>query len=65
LKKRGLGRPKGSGSQRVYDAFREQILTLCLKPGAIIDELAVVNVFGVSRTPVREALIRLESDGLV
>ena len=65
MKKRGLGRPKGSGSQHVYDAFREQILTLRLKPGAIIDELAVVNVFGVSRTPVREALIRLEFDGLV
>ena len=64
-RKRGLGRPKGSGSQRVYDAIREQILTLRLKPGTIIDELALVNVFNLSRTPVREALIRLEADGLV
>ena len=59
------GRPKGSGSQRVYDAIREQILTLRLKPGTIIDELALVKVFTLSRTPVREALIRLEADGLV
>lgn len=63
--KRGLGRPKGSGSQRVYDAIREQILTLRLKPNTIIDELALVEVFNLSRTPVREALIRLEADGLV
>ena len=61
--KRGLGRPKGSGSQRVYDAIREQILTLRLKPNTIIDELALVEVFNLSRTPVREALIRLEADG--
>jgi DNA-binding GntR family transcriptional regulator len=59
------GRPKGSGSQRVYDAIRDQILTLRLKPGIIIDELALVKVFNLSRTPVREALIRLEADGLV
>ena len=59
------GRPKGSGSQRVYDAIRDQILTLRLKPGTIVDELALVKVFNLSRTPVREALIRLEADGLV
>ncbi len=64
-KQRGLGRPKGSGSQRVYDAIREQILTLRLKPGTIVDELALVSIFNLSRTPVREALIRLEADGLV
>jgi DNA-binding GntR family transcriptional regulator len=60
-----LGRPKGSGSQLIYDKIRHQILTLCLRPGTDIEELSLVSEFGVSRTPVREALIRLEADGLV
>jgi len=36
-----------------------------LKPGTVIDELALVRLFKLSRTPVREALIKLEVDGLV
>ena len=34
-------------------------------PGAVIDEKVVMQHCGVSRTPVREAMIRLETDGLV
>lgn len=62
---RTFGRPKGSGSQFIYDEIRNRILTLYLKPGADIEELSLGNEFSVSRTPVREALIRLEADGLV
>jgi DNA-binding GntR family transcriptional regulator len=62
---RPLGRPKGAGSQLVYDELRNQILTLTLRPGTPIDELALVRMFSLSRTPVREALIKLEADGLV
>lgn len=62
---RPIGRPKGSGSQHVYDELRNQILTLTLQPGAVIDELVLVKRFSLSRTPVREALIKLEVDGLV
>lgn len=59
------GRPKGTGSQRIYDVLRQRILHLTLLPGADIDEMVLVEEFKVSRTPVREALIRLATDGLV
>ncbi|MCO5091322.1 GntR family transcriptional regulator [Bosea sp. (in: a-proteobacteria)] len=62
---RPSGRPKGTGSQVVYDELRSQILMMEMRPGALLDELALVQSFGLSRTPVREALIRLEADGLV
>lgn len=62
---RRAGRPKGTSSQRVYDSVREAILRLDLAPGATVDEAGLEHEFGVSRTPVREALIRLASDGLI
>jgi DNA-binding GntR family transcriptional regulator len=65
LRQRPIGRPKGTGSQRVYDVIRERILSLDMPPGSAIDENALVAEFGLSRTPVREALIRLETDGFV
>jgi DNA-binding GntR family transcriptional regulator len=58
------GRPKGSGATVVYEALRRRILDLTLEPGADIEEVGLVEEFGISRTPVREALIRLASDGL-
>lgn len=57
--------PKGGGAARVYVELRERILNLEFGPGTDLDEGALERLFGVSRTPVREALIRLASDGLV
>lgn len=70
VNKRGLeikqrGRPKGVGAAVVFDALRARIISLTLKPGVDIDETTLVDEFGVSRTPVREALIKLAADGLV
>ena len=45
--------------------MREDILQLSLPPGADISESQLEQQFGVSRTPVREALIRLASEGLI
>jgi DNA-binding GntR family transcriptional regulator len=59
------GRPKGTGARRVYEGLREDILHLRLPPGANIEEASLEKRFEVSRTPVREALIRLASEGLV
>lgn len=59
------GRPRGKGTQVVYDALREEILTLIAKPGDHLDEAQLEKRFGVSRTPIREALIRLQADRLV
>lgn len=48
-----------------YVALRQRILEGSLPPGSPIVESAVSTEAGVSRTPVREALVRLEADGLV
>jgi DNA-binding GntR family transcriptional regulator len=53
------------GGISVHDALRRLILNLSLEPGAELDEAPLSQRFGVSRTPVREALIRLSSEGLV
>jgi DNA-binding GntR family transcriptional regulator len=60
-----IGRPKGTGMQRVYAQVREDIIALRLPPGADLDESSLEQRFAVSRTPVREALIRLASEGLI
>ncbi|MEX6631922.1 GntR family transcriptional regulator [Hyphococcus lacteus] len=54
-----------SSGQKVYMILRERILSLELSPSAELDEVQLSQHFGVSRTPVREALIRLAADGLV
>lgn len=64
-KKRAGRPPKGRGGHHVQVALRDQILNLTLRPGEKLDEMGLVREFGVSRTPVREALIRLASEGLV
>ncbi len=65
-KQRGpRGRPKGSASVKVYGSLRERILALQLAPGQEIDETALATEFGVSRTPIREALLRLSSEELI
>lgn len=46
-------------------AIRESILDLSLSPGTRLDDKALLGRFGVGRTPAREALNRLVSEGLV
>ncbi len=46
-------------------ALRERILAGALRPGERISELSAVEQLGVSRTPVRAALARLEEEGLL
>ena len=49
----------------VYQRLRRDILRLDLEPGGELDEATVAARYQVSRTPVREALIRLTAEGLV
>ena len=49
----------------VFLTLRRQILRGELKPGERLMEIALANRLGVSRTPVREAIRKLENDGLV
>ena len=58
-------RPRGTGASYVYDRLKNQILYLELMPGTLLDETEISKQFGVSRSPVREALIRLSAEGLV
>src|SRR5204863_5226853 len=46
-------------------SLRDLILSGELKPGERISELSVVERLGVSRTPIRMALVRLEEEGLL
>lgn len=52
-------------SDRVYHHIKRLIMTGALKGGQRIPEQAIAQKFGVSRTPIREALRRLEEHGLV
>ena len=56
---------KGSGWKWVYETLRNEILSLALPPGELLDETSLAERFGMSRSPVREALIRLSNDDLV
>ena len=58
-------RKRGSGVQFVYDTLRDEILELILPPGSPIDEIQLSERLEMSRTPIREALVRLASEGLV
>ncbi|HIC64691.1 MAG: GntR family transcriptional regulator [Paracoccus sp. (in: a-proteobacteria)] len=49
----------------VYDRLCEQIRSGTIRPGARLTETELAARLGVSRTPVREAIRRLEADGLV
>lgn len=49
----------------VYEQLRERIINGEFAPGDRLTESALAETFGLSRTPVREALRRLEQDGLV
>lgn len=53
------------GGRYVYEELRRRILTLKLKPGVQLDEISLAAQFGLSRSPVRDALARLSSEGLV
>lgn len=48
-----------------YDRLRESILSGQMTSGEIYNEMALAKEMGVSRTPVREALLELASQGLV
>jgi len=58
-------RSRGHGSRIVYETLRHAILNLELEPGSPLDEVSLSTQFDMSRSPIREALVRLAADGLV
>lgn len=57
--------PLRSCAEQVLEALRDAIICARIQPGAPLSEIAIANVLGVSRTPVREALRRLAQEDLV
>ena len=58
--------PRASGlAEDVYEAIYSQLMALKISPGARITVDSLVKEFNVSHTPIREALGRLEGEGLV
>lgn len=55
----------GSNSQRAYDIILGAILNRVIPSGQRLAEIPVARAIASSRTPVREALLRLEADGFV
>ena len=54
-----------TAAQAVYEALRREILNLDLPPGTPLHRTALATKYGVSLTPLREAMAMLEQDGLV
>lgn len=54
-----------TAAKLIYRALQADIIAMKLLPGTALNEKTFIDHFGVSRTPVREALIRLSEEGLV
>jgi len=50
---------------QVFERLRDMIISLVLPPGSPLSRAALAEQFGVSSTPIRDALMRLEEEGLV
>lgn len=57
--------PKRSLSVAIYEGLRQQIVQLEREPGTFIYENAIAEEYGASRTPVRQAMARLEQEQLL
>ncbi len=57
--------PGESLAEVAYRRLEEAIVTLALRPGAVLTEAQLIDLVALGRTPVREALIRLAQHGLV
>jgi DNA-binding GntR family transcriptional regulator len=51
--------------EQVYEYLREQMRTGAIRPGAVIDMGETSRTLGVSKTPLRDALLQLEMEGFV
>lgn len=61
-------RPSSGGQPKAvlaYNGIRDAIIKMELEPGAILSEKEICANFNISRTPVREAVLRLAQEGLI
>lgn len=57
--------PRGSLANHVTDQFRAAIVSLKLEPGTVLKKNEICARLGISRSPVSEAMARLQAEGLV
>jgi GntR family transcriptional regulator, rspAB operon transcriptional repressor len=59
-------RPRtATASSRIYVELRTELVSLERRPGEAISEAEIARAYGVSRTPVREAILKLADEGLL
>jgi DNA-binding GntR family transcriptional regulator len=57
--------PPRSLAQSAYESLRDMLVTVRIRPGAPLSEEQLTRHLGMGRTPVREAIKRLEAERLV
>lgn len=62
---KSTGAPRGNTVKKIETALMNDIAAGVLSPGERLDEMTLTERFGVSRTPVREALSRLVAQGVL
>ena len=63
--KQAVRNPRRTSTENVYEILRKKVIDSELSPGSQLLEQELAIMLGVSRTPVREALVRLQNEGLV
>jgi DNA-binding GntR family transcriptional regulator len=66
--KKTAERGNGSGmslTDQAYEAIKEKVITLYFLPGQYLNEAAICDLLGLGRTPVHQALQRLQLEGLI
>ena len=61
----GAAEPWTGKAEQFYERLLDDVQSGLLKPGQRLSEASLAREYGVSRSPVREAVARLENDGLV
>jgi len=60
------GRPRAAtAASRIHSDLRAELVSLQRRPGEPISEAEIALAYGVSRTPVREAILKLSDEGLL
>ena len=63
---RRSGRPRAAtAASKIYADLRTELVSLRRRPGEVMSEAKIALSYGVSRTPVREAILKLADEGLV
>lgn len=63
--RRGKPPQRATASSRIYAELRGELVSMRRRPGDVVSEADIALTYGVSRTPVREAILKLSDEGLL